>query len=131
MAAASHWSNQLVCRREDLDGGGTVCLALVGELDLASVSTLQGHLKAVAQAEGNLLIDMTGLRYIDSTGAKAFLDAHRMLSRTGRRIVLAAVQPLTMRILEVMGLEKVIPIFPTVDAALENLRAGGKSKPDS
>jgi anti-anti-sigma factor len=73
---------------------------------------------------------MTGLRYLDSTGAKAFLDAHRMFTRTGRRIALAAVQPLTMRILEVMGLEKVLPIFPTVDAAVENLRKGGKPKPD-
>lgn len=130
MASASHWSNQLVCRRQNLDGGGTVCLELTGELDLASVSTLQGHLKAVALTEDNLIVDMSGLRYIDSTGAKAFLDAHRMFSRTGRRIVLAAVQPLTLRILEVMGLEKVLSIFPTVDAALEDLRAGGKPKPD-
>jgi len=122
--AASHWSNQLLCRRQDL--GGVVCLILTGELDLASISTLQAHLKAIAQTEDHLIVDMTELRYMDSTGAKAFLDTHRMFLRTGRRIVLAGVQPLTMRIIEVMGLQKVIPIFPTVDAALESLRADGK-----
>jgi len=125
MAPASNWSNQLLCQRQDLDGA--VCLALTGELDLASVSSLQAHLKAIAQLESNLVIDLSGLRYIDSTGAKAFLDTHRLFARTGRRIVLATVQPMTLRILEVMGLQKVIPVFPTVDAALANLRGGGKA----
>ena len=122
--AASHWSNQLLCRREDL--GGVTCLILTGELDLASVPTIQAHLKAIAQTEDHLIVDMSELRYIDSTGAKVFLDTHRMFLRSGRRIVLAGVQPLTMRIIEVMGVQKVIPIFPTVDEALESLRADGK-----
>ena len=125
MAAASHWSNQLVVTRREL--GGAVCLILTGELDLASVATLQAHFKAIAQSEDHVIVDLSGLRYIDSTGAKTLLDAHRMLSRTGRRIALAAVQPMARRIIDVMGIEKAIPIFPTVEAALEYLR--GEKKP--
>lgn len=124
MVTASHWSNQLVCRRQDLEGA--VCIALIGELDLASVSTLQAQFMAVAQSEDHVIVDMSELRYIDSTGAKALLDAHRLLSRTRRRIVLAAVQPMARRIIDVMGLEKAIPIFPTIEAALEHLRADKK-----
>jgi anti-anti-sigma factor len=125
MAAASHWSNQLVVRREDL--GGAVCLTLTGELDLASVSTLQAQFQAIAQSEDHVIVEMSGLRYIDSTGAKALLDAHRLLSRTGRRIVLASVQSMARRIIDVMGIEQAIPMFPTVEAALEYLR--GEQKP--
>jgi anti-sigma B factor antagonist len=124
MAAASHWSNQLVVRREDL--AGAVCLTLTGELDLASVSTLQAQFKAIAQSENHVIVEMSGLRYIDSTGAKALLDAHRLLSRTGRRIVLASVQSMARRIIDVMGIEQAIPIFPTVEAALEYLRSEQK-----
>ena len=125
MAAASNWSSQLTCTRRNLNGA--VCLALSGELDLASVPVLQAQFQAMARTEDELIVDMSGLEYIDSTGAKALLDAHRQMSRTGRRIVLAAVQPMARRIIDVMGLEKAIPIFSTVDAALEYLRA--KPKP--
>ena len=125
MVAASNWSSQLACTQRVLNGA--VCLGLTGELDLASVSILQAQFKAMARTEGDLIVDMSGLDYIDSTGAKALLDAHRQLSRTGRRIVLAAVQPMARRIIDVMGLEQAIPIFTTVEAALEHLRA--KPKP--
>ena len=121
MAAASHWSSHLICTQRNLDGA--VCLVLNGELDLASVSILQAQFKAMARMEDDLIVDMSGLEYIDSTGAKALLDAHRQLSRTGRRIVLAAVQPMARRIIDVMGLEQAIRIFSTVEAALEYLRA--------
>lgn len=123
-AAASHWSSHLTCARRNLDGA--VCLALSGELDLASVSELQAQFKDLARTEDDVIVDMSGLDYIDSTGAKTLLDAHRQLSRTGRRIVLAAVQAMARRIIDVMGLGKAIPIFPTVEAALEYLRANPK-----
>src|SRR5579864_6235026 len=88
MAAASHWSNQLVVRRQEL--GGAVCLILTGELDLASVATLQAHFKAIAQSEDHVIVDLSGLRYIDSTGAKTLLDAPAVVAdgtadRAGRR----------------------------------------------
>ena len=114
--AGSNWSDQLRVQRMDLDGA--VCLALIGELDLASVTTLNAHLKSAAETEKHLIVDMSGLRYIDSTGAKALLDAHRNLKQAGRRIVLAAVSPMTQRILNVLGVEQVLAVFATVEEAL-------------
>lgn len=121
----SHWSSQLLCSREDLEGA--VCLALSGELDLASIPTLLAHLKAVAESEDDVIIEMSGLRYIDSSGAKALLDAHRTFAQRGRGLGLAAPSPMTRRILEVLGLETVLPMFETVEAALQQLR--GHRKP--
>lgn len=118
--AAAHWSDQLQCRREDRDGA--VCLILSGELDLASIATLQAQFTAIAQRDDDVVVDMGGLGYIDSSGAKALLDAQRLLARNRRRLVMANVQPMARRIIDVMGLEKAISIFPTVDAALEHLR---------
>jgi anti-sigma B factor antagonist len=126
MPPASYWSNQLLCRREDLDGA--VCLVLTGELDLASIATLQAHLKAVADIDDNVIVEMSGLRYIDSSGAKALLDAHRTFTRRGLRFGLAAPSAMTRRIFEVLGLETVLPMFETVDAALQQLRGGRKPR---
>jgi anti-sigma B factor antagonist len=112
----SDWPEQLHVRRLDMESA--VCLALEGELDLASVADLNKQLTAAARTEKHLVVEMSGLRYIDSTGAKALLDAHRIFKQTGRKIALAAVSPMTRRILTVLGVEQVLPVFPTVEAAL-------------
>jgi len=117
-------SNTLLCRRQDIDGAAT--LSLSGELDLASVSSLEAHLKAVAQTELNLVVDLDDLRYIDSSGINALLTAHRILTQTRRRMMLAAPSAMTKKILSIAGVDLIVPIFPTVDAALERLRSDGK-----
>jgi anti-sigma B factor antagonist len=122
---ASFGANQLVCRRQDCEGA--VCLSLTGEVDLASVATLEAGLTDAAQSDGHVIVDMAELRYIDSSGAKALLDARRLLARRRRRLIMTGLQPLARRIVEVMGLEKTIPVFPTVDAALESLKKDGAS----
>lgn len=116
----SKWRDQLL-RVTRLDLERAVCLAIAGELDLASVPTLTHHLRAAAETEKHLIVDMSGLRYIDSTGAKALLEAHRRLTQRGRRIVLAAVSPMAKRILAVLGVEQVLPVYPTVDEAVASL----------
>ncbi|HEV2358962.1 MAG TPA: STAS domain-containing protein [bacterium] len=121
----SNWSNTLLCRRRDF--GGVACVALTGELDLATVSTLSGQMNAVAETEDHLILDLGELRYIDSTGIKAMLDAHRAFARRGRRLALAAVSAMVLKILRVVGVDKMIPIFPTVDAALRDLGGDGTS----
>jgi len=83
---------------------------------------LRAQLVAIAETDDNLIIDLSELRYIDSSGAKALLDANRTYTRTGRRLGLAAPSPMTRRILKILGLETVLPIFATVEAALEALR---------
>jgi anti-sigma B factor antagonist len=115
----SNWSDQLHVTRLDLDCA--VCLALTGELDLASAPVLTNHLKSAAETEKHLVVDLSGLRYIDSTGAKVLLEAHRNLKQRGRRIVLAAVSPMARRILTVLGVEQVLAVYPTVDDAVAAL----------
>ena len=121
----SNSSNTLVCHREDLDGSAT--LALSGELDLANVSLLEAHLKAVAQAELNLVVDLSGLRYIDSSGINALLVAHRTFTQIKRRMMLAAPSAMTTKILSITGVNLVVPIFQNVDGALKRFRSDGKS----
>jgi anti-anti-sigma factor len=119
----------LLVRQQQL--AGAICLVLTGELDLAGVSVLQSQFRGIAHAEDHVIVDMGGLRYIDSSGAKVLLEAQRSLSRRNRRLVLAAVQPLARRVIDIMGLERIIPIFPTVEAAIEDLnrKKGTTDKP--
>jgi anti-sigma B factor antagonist len=111
--------NGLVVRREPHDGA--VCLLLSGEVDLANADDLRAHLDAVAQNDNNLIVDMAELRYIDSSGIKTLMDAHRIFKGTKRQMVLAAVPPTVQRILDIVGVDRMVPVFASIEAALKDL----------
>jgi anti-sigma B factor antagonist len=112
----------VVCKEQRL--ANAVCLSVSGELDLASVPSFLGHLGRASEATENVIIDLRGLLYIDSAGINTLLDAHQRFTRAGRRIVLAAPSPMMERILKIVSLEQMVPVFPTVEAALASLDGG-------
>lgn len=106
-------------RRHRIDG--VVVLSVSGEVDLANAPSLRAHLKAAIETAENLVVvNLKDLKYIDSSGIKALLDAHGTFAPRGRSIVLAAVSPMVQRVWEILRLEQVIPVFPTVATAVES-----------
>jgi anti-anti-sigma factor len=93
--------------RQDADGltlrgaarNGTAALAVAGELDLATVPALQD---ALAQLDGTpaLELDLSGVRFMDSSGLRALLTARRDAQAAGRRLRLVGVPPAVARVLE-------------------------------
>lgn len=116
-------SNGLLSTQRHLDGA--VVFSISGDVDLANESSLRACLKTAMEAGKHLVVvDLKDLRYIDSSGIHALLDAHHIFARGRRSIVLAAVPPMVWRILKIVGLEQMIPVFPTVETAVESLRRG-------
>jgi anti-anti-sigma factor len=109
----------LRCTIEKLDGA--VCLKVSGELDIANVAVFQTHLKE-ASLDDSVILDFRGLRYLDSSGIKALLSAQRNLARSGRRLVIAGPSEMVRRVFSVLDVERVIPMFATVEEALAYLR---------
>lgn len=91
-------------------------------MDLSNLSSFRACLRSAAEATGNLVLDLGTLRYINSTGIHALLDAYQMFTLTGRRMALVAVPPSIERVLKAFGVDEILPIFSTVDAALDGLR---------
>ena len=112
-------SNGLVVNRRSLNG--VVCLSLNGEVDLANASDLRAHLKAVAQNDADLIVDLAALRYIDSSGIYVLMEVHETFKRVKRRLALAAPAPNVRKILDLLGIGQIVPVFATVEAALRDL----------
>jgi anti-sigma B factor antagonist len=91
-----------------------------GEVDMSHEEELRGELRtAVAADAKGIVVDLTECEFIDSTGVRSLL-----LSREAQhpeegteRLAVAASSEQILRILTVMGVERVIPIRPTVDEA--------------
>ena len=90
--------------REDRDHGAQA-LELSGELDAASAPALRERLAEVAtRGRGPLVIDLSALAFIDSTGLSVLLNAKRRLTRRGRGFAMVCPPGHVHRILEVTQL---------------------------
>lgn len=86
------------------ESGGQSLLKLVGELDIASAPQLERALEGVGSgASRRLIIDLAELSFMDSTGLRALLQAHRLASETERELVLRPGPRQVQRVFELSG----------------------------
>lgn len=76
---------------------------LAGELDLATIDELVLAVTPVLADPGDVVLDLSKLQFVDSTGIRAFLDFGRQLRGRGR-LVLEAPTVTVRRVLDLMGL---------------------------
>lgn len=92
------------------------------KLDTSVASKLKSDLVTM-QAEGveNLVIDMSAVKYIDSSGLSALLVGNRLFGENGGAFVVAAPTEHTMKLIKISQLDKVFDILPTVHEAVESV----------
>jgi anti-sigma B factor antagonist len=99
---------------------GCYVVTVRGEVDMSHEEELRAELRrAVRSGADGIVVDLTECEFIDSTGVRALL-----LSREAQEsengpdgLAVAASSEQILRILSVMGVDRVIPIRPTVDEA--------------
>jgi anti-sigma B factor antagonist len=100
--------------------GDACVVALSGEHDLSSADDLTDALEQAASSSG-MIVDLSSTSFIDSAVLGALITSHREAALDGRRWALvigngsgAAVR----RILELTGLDGVMPVYSDVGDAL-------------
>jgi anti-anti-sigma factor len=89
-------------------------IRLSGELDMSSAAELDGVLGAAVEHGGAVLVDLSELTFMDSTGINAFLKA--ALSLNGRGcLVLHGEQDRVRRILDLVQVDGAIPNLHRLD----------------
>ena len=100
--------------------GDHAVMSVAGEIDLYTAPKLHSAL-TTALAEGGpiqLVVDMTGVDFCDSTGMNVLLAAHRRAREAGGDLMLAAPRPAVRKVLQVTGLESVFTVLE--DPAIVN-----------
>ncbi len=91
--------------------GSEVVLYLDGELDPHTAPVLQNAIDQWAAAGTNrIVLDLRQLRFIDSSGLRVVIGAHRQLLDAGAELVLTNVSPTAGRLLEITGLSSHLAI---------------------
>jgi anti-sigma B factor antagonist len=84
--------------------GTRIELTLVGELDLVSAPQLESELMEVESPDAReLLLDLAGVQFIDSTGLRVLLGAAKRADATGQRLLVRHVRGQARRLFEIAG----------------------------
>jgi anti-sigma B factor antagonist len=86
---------------EVIDDGTTMLVIPEGELDVETAPRFTTALERCTNAHRVLIIDVTGLTFIDSTGLRTLVAARE---RVRERLLLAGANPVLDRLLELTGM---------------------------
>lgn len=74
-------------------------------------------------AEGvkNIILDLTEVKYTDSSGLSALLVGNRIFQEDGGIFVLAKLSEHTLKLIKISQLDSVLHILPTVEEAIDTV----------
>ena len=117
------------CRTEE----GIEIVAVGGEIDIASAPRLiTGLNDAVGSGDAPVIVDLTDVGFMDSTGLALLLNAHRRLSRRGKGFAVVCADGPVRRVFTITDMVDVLQVRATLaEAQAAALEATGSEVPST
>jgi anti-sigma B factor antagonist len=105
----------VMSRRE----GTRTVISVTGEIDVYTAPTLRERLnELVARGEYDLVVDMAGVEFLDSTGLGVLVGGLKRTRSHQGTLRLVCNQEKIIKVFRITGLTKVFPIYASLDDAL-------------
>jgi stage II sporulation protein AA (anti-sigma F factor antagonist) len=108
----------------------TLLVTVAGDLDLETAP----HLRAAVDAElersqaAHLLLDLSAVGFLDSSGLGAILGRYRTVTAAGGRMGIAGARDAVRRVLRLSGIARIISLYATSETGLRDLARGRRSR---
>ena len=103
---------------------GAVVLAISGEIDLHASPQLRSELREILAGKALvLLVDFSGVEYIDSSGLATFIEYVREAAASGGKLALFGLKPKVRTIFDLVRLNELFVIAADLASAQEALAA--------
>ncbi|MEU5877994.1 STAS domain-containing protein [Spirillospora sp. NPDC047279] len=89
-------------------------LRLTGELDLTTVDLANSHFAAALSSSSLIAVDLSGVKFCDSSGVNALVRAWKTAKAHGGRLLLVAPAAQLTRILDITGLGRRLDVVRTL-----------------
>jgi anti-sigma B factor antagonist len=99
------------------DCDGRVIVSLRGELDVAFAAAVAASLAEITARACQVIVDLQGLEFIDSSGLAALARARTHARQAGGDLVLAAPQRQVLRLLTLTRMTEVFSVHARVEDA--------------
>ena len=107
--------------------GNALVLNVAGRLDQDNCENfrrdLAPQLESAMHGALTIVLDLSELEYVSSAGLRCFMLAAKETRLREGRIIVAALQPMVAEIFQISRFDLLIPVFPTLRAALESVSA--------
>ena len=103
--------------------GGRAVVRMPAEIDVTNAHEVARRLRAAAKRGPSvLIIDMSATTFCDSAGVQAIIDAYNQAEVRNRNAATPAqlrlVATAVLRIITLVGIDQLIPVYSTVEEAL-------------
>jgi anti-anti-sigma factor len=95
-----------------------VIVRLPAEIDVSNAESVYDQLCSVCAPGFAVVADLTSTAFCDSLGVRQMVLAHQHARVMGAELRLAVPSGGVRRVLELLGLDQVLLLYPTVEAAL-------------
>lgn len=95
-------------------------LTVRGEVDVYSAPALQAGLLTLLDSGAKpVVVDLTEVGFLDSTGLGVLVAARTAAADAGRALPIACDHERILKLFKITGLDSVFEIYPSVDAAVQ------------
>jgi anti-sigma B factor antagonist len=99
-------------------------VSITGDIDLETSPQLRDFLKPMSTKKTQLLLlDFTGVNYIDSSGLATLIEYFQAVQTFQGRLALASLSPRVKNVFEIVRLEQIFSLYPDVPSALAALKS--------
>jgi len=113
---------EIALKEAAVEGCPTVSAS--GELNISTAPELREALmKYLKRREPLVLLNLSGLEFMDTSGLATIIEAHLQAERYGGKLALVGLQERIAEMLEVTHVTALFHIFATEDEAVKALRA--------
>lgn len=104
---------------ETRDSGNQTIVSVCGELDVYTAPDLEESLEELVGAgKTNLVIDLTGVTFLDSTGLGVMVKALKWVREASGALQVVADEERIARVFRITGLDEIMSLTSALDQAL-------------
>jgi anti-anti-sigma factor len=107
-------------------GQAVVLITIAGEVDMATVPELrEALLDQIDTGERGLVLDVSEVPFLDSTGLGVLMEVHRRLREVNGQVALVGARSALIRLLTITNLSRALPVYRSVSDAAAAIMGGG------
>lgn len=100
------------------DHDNVIVVAFTGDVDLETSPSAREVLLGLVDRGQPLLVDLSAVDYIDSSGVASLVEALQETRKAGTAMGLVSVSETALRVLKLARLDTVFPLYGSVDEGL-------------
>ncbi len=117
---------------EEHPPSGAHVIDVHGEIHLSTAPDFSERLAAaIDRGSMAIVIDLSGVEFIDSTGLSVLLNGLRLVTQMDGRMAIVCANPTVLRLFQITSLDETFDIFDNRAKAVAHVVQGPAARPDS